>query len=88
MLIFSCIKRQNVSYHGVVYLSYVWSCFFKDFAGPSPKEQSKKDDKELLTLGSFDPNNVRGQWRTSSDGVMKKYGRHGIYVKASPLASP
>ncbi|XP_028416675.1 uncharacterized protein LOC114540716 isoform X2 [Dendronephthya gigantea] len=58
-----------------------------DFNPPIPKERSKKNDKESLTLGSFDPNSVRGQWRTSSDGVVKKYGRHGNYVKASPLAS-
>ncbi|CAB3979315.1 partitioning defective 3 homolog isoform X1 [Paramuricea clavata] len=58
-----------------------------DFAVPIPKERSKKSDKESLMLGHFDPNNVRGQWRTSSDGVVKKYGRHGNYIKASPLAS-
>lgn len=69
-----------------IFISFL--CFFKDFTAPSPKQRSKKIDKESLTLGSFDPNSIRGQWRTSSDGVMKKYGRHGIYVKASPLASP
>jgi hypothetical protein len=61
--------------------------FFKDFSAPSPKERSNKPSKESLSLGTFDPNNVRGQWRTSSDGVVKKYGRHGNYIKTSPLAS-
>lgn len=70
-----------------IYHSYVSLYCFEDFAVPIPKERSKKSDKESLTLGHFDPNNVRGQWRTSSDGVVKKYGRHGNYIKASPLAS-
>ena len=53
-----------------------------------PKERSKRNDKEIISPhGSYDPNYARGQWRTSSDGVVKKYGRHGSYLKESPLAA-
>ncbi|XP_046847150.1 uncharacterized protein LOC124440768 isoform X3 [Xenia sp. Carnegie-2017] len=49
----------------------------------TPASSSDRRNVKISGLDQY----VRGQWRASSDGVVKKYGRHGNYMKSSPLST-